>query len=95
MDSRIRKLDAFVREYRDAQRNTVFLLEDGSRFVTKDSPLTYLIEHGVQTPRGRIAAWPHEIKGMDSLSLSLCQMIDDGIAAGGIELPDLESDAAM
>lgn len=95
MDSRIRRLDAFVRAYRAAQRSTVFLLADGSRFVTKDSPMTYLIRHGVQTPKGRIAAWPHETKGMDLLSLSFCQMIDDGIAAGGIELPDLESDAAM
>lgn len=36
---------------------TVFTLEDGSRFLTDADPLTYLLQYGVKTERGRIVGY--------------------------------------
>ena len=72
---------------------TTFLLEDGTEFHTTMSPFEYLYEHGAVTPTGkRIAFYPHPLEGVDGLSMSLYQLIDEAIAVGRLELPELESD---
>lgn len=72
---------------------TTFLLEDGTEYCTPLGAFEYLYEHGLVTPSGkRIAFYPHPVEGVDALSLSLYQMIDEAIQAGRLELPDLESD---
>ena len=46
--------------------------------------MNYLIVNGVETPRGRIAAYPHPVDGVDPLSLSLYELIDEGVREGGL-----------
>ena len=72
---------------------TTFLLEDGTEFHTPLGPFEYLYQYGVVTPTGkRIAFYPHPLEGVDGLSLSLYQMIDEAIATGKTAFPELESD---
>ena len=84
MNRQIKRIEAMLRKYQAAQHSTVFLLEDGSAFVTDQEPMNYLIVNGVETPRGRIAAYPHPVDGVDPLSLSLYELIDEGIQLGGL-----------
>ena len=50
-------------------------------------------KYGAVTPDGkRIVLYPHPVEGVDPLSLSLYQMIDEAIEQGKLELPELESD---
>lgn len=62
--------------------------------ATIEQRLAALREYGAYTPDGRrIALYPHPIEGIDPLSLSLYQMIDEAIEAGRLDLPEeLESD---
>lgn len=94
MDGRIRRLEGLIQDYIAAQRPTVFLLENGETFTTAMDPFDYLVRCGVETPKGRITAYPHEVEGVDGLSRSLYELIDDGIRKGGLAdlLDDLESD---
>ena len=72
---------------------TVFIVAGGGEFHTKQDPFSYLREHGAYTPDGRrIVLYPHPVEGVDPLSLSLYEVIDEAIEAGRLELPDLESD---
>lgn len=72
---------------------TAFLLEDGTEFHTPLGAFEYLYEHGAVTPTGkRITFYPHPIEGVDELSLSLYQLIDEAIQTGRMELSDIESD---
>ena len=87
---------AALREYlknRSADE-TVFIVEGGKEFRTKQDTFTYLREHGAYTPDGRrIVLYPHPIEGVDPLSLSLYQMLDEAIETGRLDLPEeLESD---
>ena len=51
------------------------------------------MQHGAYTHDGRrIVLYPHPIEGVDGLSMSLYQLIDEAIARGKLELPELESD---
>ena len=87
---------AALREYLKtiSADETVFIVEGGKEFHTKQDAFTYLREHGAYTPDGRrIALYPHPIEGIDPLSLSLYQMLDDAIETGRLDLPEeLESD---
>ena len=57
------------------------------------TPEEYLMQHGAYTPDGRrIALYPHPVEGVDALSLSLYQMIDEAVEVGKLEFPELESD---
>ena len=68
---------------------TVFIVEGGGEFRT----FTYLRKYGAVTPDGkRIVLYPHPVEGIDPLSLSLYQMLDEAIERGKLELPELESD---
>ena len=72
---------------------TTFIVAGGGEFRTKHDPVSYLREHGANTPDGRrIVLYPHPVEGVDGLSLSFYQMIDEAVEAGRLELPELESD---
>ena len=72
---------------------TTFIVEGGREFYTDKDPVTYLLEHGAYTPDGRrIVLYPHPVEGVDALSLSFYQLIDEAIEAGTLELPEPESD---
>lgn len=83
MDGRVKRLEAAIQEYQKARKPTVFLLEDGSTFTTEKDAFSYLVAHGVETPEGRIVAYPHGEDDVDGLSLSLYELIDEGISRGG------------
>lgn len=73
---------------------TVFIVEGGKEFRTKQDAFAYLREHGAYTPDGRrIVLYPHPVEGVDPLSLSLYQLIDEAVENGRLDLPEeLESD---
>lgn len=72
---------------------TTFILEGGKAFHTALDPFEYLLKHGAYTPDGRrIVLYPHPVEGVDALSLSFYQMLDEAIEAGKLELPEPESD---
>ena len=86
---------AALREYLKtiSADETVFIVEDGKEFHTKQDAFTYLREHGAYTTDGRrIVLYPHPIEGVDGLSLSLYQLIDEAVEKGRLTLPELESD---
>lgn len=88
---RIAALERYVKELQPDL--TTFILEDGTEFHTPLGAFEYLYEHGTVTPTGkRITFYPHPVEGVDTLSLSLHQMIDNAIQIGRLELPDVESD---
>ena len=86
---------ATLREYLKSLSadETVFIVEGGSEFRTTEDAFTYLRKHGAVTQDGkRIVLYPHPIEGVDPLSLSLYQLIDEAVERGKLELPELESD---
>ena len=52
---RLRHLEAVTAQAQAGK--TVFILADGSRFYTEADPLTYLLQHGPESPRGRIIGY--------------------------------------
>lgn len=75
---------------------TTFIVAGGGEFRTKQDPFSYLWKHGANTPDGRrIVLYPHPVEGVDPLSLSFYQLIDEAIEAGRLELPALESDDVL
>ena len=82
-------------DYVDSQRPTLttFIVVGGSEFHTPLTPEQYLMQHGAYTPDGRrIVLYPHPVAGIDALSLSLYQLIDEAVEVGKLEFPELESD---
>ena len=72
---------------------TVFIVEGGAEYHTKEDPFNYLMQHGAYTHDGRrIVLFPHPIEGVDPLSLSLYQLIDEAVEEGRLTLSALESD---
>ena len=72
---------------------TVFIVEGGAEYHTKEDPFNYLMQHGAYTHDGRrIVLYPHPVEGIDPLSLSLYQLIDEAVEKGRLTLPELESD---
>ncbi len=91
VDARLAALREFLKSH--ATGETVFIVEGGGEYHTKEDPFTYLMQHGAYTHDGRrIVLYPHPIEGVDGLSMSLYQLIDEAIARGKLELPELESD---
>ena len=75
---------------------TTFIVAGGGEFHTKQDPFSYLWKRGAYTPDGRrIVLYPHPVEGVDGLSLSFYQLIDEAVEAGRLELPALESDDVM
>ena len=90
-DIRLAALREYLRSL--SADETVFIVEGGGEFRTAEDAFTYLREHGAVTPDGkRIVLYPHPVEGIDPLSLSLYQMLDEAIERGKLELPELESD---
>lgn len=62
---------------------TAFTLEDGSQFLIDADPLTYLLQHGPQSPRGRIVGYEHkEGREVDPISRSVCEYINEYLKGG-------------
>ena len=88
---RLRLLSAYVETMRPEM--TTFIVAGGGEFYTPLMPEEYLMQHGAYTPDGRrIVLNPHPVEGIDALSLSLYQMIDEAVEVGKLEFPELESD---
>lgn len=78
---RLRRLEAVTAQAQAGK--TVFTLEDGSQFFTDDDPLTYLLQHGPQSPRGRIVGYEHtEGREADPISRSVGECIDELLKGG-------------
>lgn len=91
VDARLASLRKFLESH--ASGETVFIVEGGGEFHTSEDPFSYLLERGAYTPDGtRIVLFPHSIEGVDPLSLSLYQLIDEAVEKGRLTLPALESD---
>ena len=91
VDARLAALREFLKSH--AGGETVFIVEGGGEYFTKKDPFDYLMQHGAYTHDGRrIVLYPHPIEGVDGLSLSFYQLIDEAIERGKLELPELESD---
>ena len=91
VDARLTSLRKFLESH--ASGETVFIVEGGGEFHTSEDPFSYLLEHGAYTPDGtRIVLFPHSIEGVDPLSLSLYQLIDEAVEKARLTLPALESD---
>lgn len=82
MRERIKRLEELLKECRP--KESVFILEDGSRFTSDIGPIEYLFTIGVETPRGKIVKYCHPEEGLDPISRALYDLIDEGIAAGGL-----------
>ena len=90
VDARLASLRKFLESH--ASGETVFIVE-GGEYHAKEDPFSYLLKHGAYTHDGRrIVLYPHPVEGIDGLSLSLYQLIDEAIERGKLELPELESD---
>lgn len=90
-DIRLAALREYLRSL--SADETVFIIEGGTEYRTKQDSFDYLREHGAFTHDGRrIVLYPHPVEGVDPLSLSLYQMIDEAIVAGRLDWPDLEGD---
>lgn len=91
VDARLAALREFLKSH--ATGETVFIVEGGGEYHTKEDPFTYLMQHGAYTHDGRrIVLYPHPVEGIDALSLNLYQFIDEAIERSKLELPELESD---
>ena len=90
-DIRLEALREYLRSL--SADETTFIVEGGAEYHTKEDPFNYLMQHGAVTHDGRhIVLYPHPIEGVDGLSLSFYQLIDEAIERGKLELPELESD---
>lgn len=86
---------AALREYLKSLSadETTFIVEGGCEYHTKEDPFNHLMQHGAYTHDGRrIVLYPHPVEGVDPLSLSLYQLIDEAVEKGRLTLPELESD---
>ena len=90
-DIRLAALREYLRSL--SADETTFIVEGGGEFHTSEDPFSYLLEHGAYTHDGRrIVLYPHPVEGVDPLSLSLYQLIDEAVEKGRLTLPELESD---
>ena len=90
VDTRIAILREFLKSH--ASGETVFIVEGGAEYHAKEDAFSYLLKHGAYTHDGRrIVLYPHP-EGVDQLSLSLYQLIDEAVEKGRLTLPELESD---
>lgn len=91
-DVRLAALRDFLKSR--SEGDTIFIVNGGGEFHTREDPFDYLRKHGSRTPDGqRIVLYPHPVEGVDPLSLSLYEMLDEAIECGKLEL-DLEGDEA-
>ena len=73
---RLRRLEAVTAQAQAGK--TAFILEDGSRFYTDSDPLTYLLQHGPESPRGRIVGYEHQQgRDVDTISRSVGEYVNE------------------
>lgn len=80
---------ASLRDFLKSQTtdDTVFIVEGGAEYRTKEDAFDYLRKHGAYTPDGRrIVLYPHPVEGLDPLSMSLYEMLDKAIECGKLDL---------
>lgn len=82
---RLRRLEAAC--YVGQGGLTVFRLDNGSLFYTKEDPLTYLLKNGVDTGAGKIVGLMDPLGGGDPITLAAYEEIRS-IIAGGDEIGD-------
>lgn len=71
---RLRRLEVVAAQAQEGR--TAFTLEDGSRFYVEVDPLTYLLQHGAESPQGRIVGYEHkEGREVDPITKSLYEYI--------------------
>lgn len=76
---RLLQLEAAMAHIQEGK--TVFILEDGSRLLADDDPLTYLLKHGPESPRGRIVGYEHKVgREVDPISCSLGEYLKELIS---------------
>ena len=81
----IREMKRFLQSIRERlDYKDVFVLENGTEYKV-DDPIEYLFIHGVDTPQGRIVGYKHPESGVDALTLSIYETIDDAIQNGGLQ----------
>ena len=71
---RLRRLEAVTAQAQAGK--TVFTVGNGTQFLTELDPLTYLLQHGPESPRGRIVGYEHqEGRDVDPISRSVGEYI--------------------
>lgn len=88
---RLRLLSAYVETMRPEM--TTFIVAGGNEFHTLMTAggISDSVRR-IHPGRTRIVLYPHPVEGVDALSLSLYQMIDEAVEVGKLEFPELESD---
>ena len=77
---RLRRLEAVTAQAQAGK--TIFTLADGSRFYTEADPLAYLLQHGPESPRGRIVGYEHkEGREMDPITSAVYEHVKELITA--------------
>lgn len=76
---RLQRLEARVG---NRPQGGAFRLEDGTSFRPEPDPLTYLLQNGAETPRGRIVGIDPPAGTVDPVSASLYEEIDRIIKEG-------------
>ena len=79
---RLRRLELETAKNRG--KMTAFTLEDGTQFLTSEDPVSYLIQNGPQTPRGKIVRYEHGEKDVDPITRSLYGYIDELIGGAAV-----------
>ena len=91
VDARLAALREFLKARSTTE--TIFIVEGGTEYHTREDPFNYLRKYGAYTHDGRrIVLYPHPVEGVDALSQSLYEFIDEAIERGKLELPEMESD---
>ena len=91
VEARLAALQAFLKAH--SATETTFIIKGGAEYNVRQDPFDYLQKYGAYTHDGRrIVLYPHSVEGVDPLSLSLYQMLDEAIEHGRLELPEPESD---
>ena len=73
---RLHRLETAMNQARESM--TVFILEDGTQFLTDADPISYLIQNGTQTPRGKIVRYEHgEERDADPITRSIFECIEE------------------
>lgn len=84
----LKRLQRLEASYRVRQGGlTVFRLDNGSLFHTREDPLTYLLKNGVDTGAGKIVGLMDPLGGGDPITLAAYEEIRS-IIAGGDEIGD-------
>lgn len=92
INERIAALRQFFKD--SAEDRTMFIVEGGDKFYTTQEAFDYLFTHGAHTPDGRrIIDYPISTQGFDALSMSLYELIIEGIKNDGFDIGELVSDA--